>query len=95
MEDKRKIPTFARHALKSEKMEQIREYYRRSNRWQQAAPHYANRHEGEQQHCHNCDTDFHGNFCPICGQRAEVGRVGWKSIKENIAKRIATFKAKQ
>jgi hypothetical protein len=63
---------------------QIREYYRRFCRWQQATPHYANRHEGEVQHCHNCDNDFDGNFCPICGQRAEVGRVEWKSIKDNI-----------
>ncbi|MBO4720689.1 MAG: DUF3667 domain-containing protein [Prevotella sp.] len=37
------------------------------------------------QHCYNCDNDFSGNFCPICGQRAEVGRVGWKSIKDNVA----------
>ena len=65
--------------------EQIREYYRRFRRWQQAAPHYENRHEGEVQHCHNCGTEFSGNFCPLCGQRAEVGRVGWKSIKDNIA----------
>jgi cbb3-type cytochrome oxidase subunit 3 len=37
------------------------------------------------QHCHNCGTAFSDNFCPRCGQRAEVGRVGWKSLKENIA----------
>ena len=65
--------------------EQLKEYYQRFCQWQQAVPHYANRHEGEVQHCHNCDNDFSGNFCPICGQRAEVGRVGWKSIKDNVA----------
>ena len=65
--------------------EQLKEYYQRFCQWQQAEPHYANRHVGEVQHCHNCDNDFSGNFCPICGQRAEVGRVGWKSIKDNIA----------
>ena len=65
--------------------ELLRNYYHRFCRWQQAVPHYANRHEGEVQHCHNCDNDFSGNFCPICGQRAEVGRVGWKSIKDNVA----------
>ena len=37
------------------------------------------------QHCHNCGNEFEGNFCPICGQRAKVGRVGWSSIKDNIA----------
>ncbi len=65
--------------------EQFREYNQRFRRWQQAVPHYANRHEGTVQHCHNCGNDFDGNFCPICGQRAEVGRVGWNSIRENIA----------
>jgi hypothetical protein len=85
LEDKRKIPTFAKHGLKNEKMEQIREYYRRFCYWQQTLPHYANRHEGSVQHCNNCGNEFHGNFCPICGQRTEVGRVGWNSIKDNIA----------
>ena len=65
--------------------ELLRNYYHRFCRWQQAVPHYANRHDGEVQHCYNCDNDFSGNFCPTCGQRAEVGRVGWKSIKDNIA----------
>ena len=66
-------------------MEQIRECYRRFCYWQQTLPHYANRHEGSVQHCNNCGNEFHGNFCPICGQRTEVGRVGWNSIKDNIA----------
>ena len=65
--------------------EQLKDYYQRFCHWQQTVPHYANRHEGEVQHCHNCDNDFSGNFCPICGQRAEVGRVGWQSIKDNVA----------
>ena len=65
--------------------ELLRKYYQRFCYWQQAEPHYGNRHEGEVQHCHNCDNDFSGNFCPICGQRAEVGRVGWNSIKDNVA----------
>lgn len=65
--------------------EQLRQYYHRLCHWQQAVPRYANRHEGTVQHCHNCGTEFSDNFCPRCGQRAEVGRVGWKSIKENIA----------
>ena len=65
--------------------EQLRQYYHRFRGWQQAAPHYVNRHEGTTQHCRNCDATFSGNFCPVCGQRAELGRVGWQSIKDNIA----------
>ena len=65
--------------------EQLKQYYRRFCRWQQEEPHFVNRHEGEVQHCHNCGNEFEGNFCPICGQRAEMGRVGWQSIRENVA----------
>ena len=59
--------------------------YHRFRRWQQTEPHYVNRHQDTVQHCHNCDTDYSGNFCPVCGQRAELGRVGWQTIKDNIA----------
>lgn len=65
--------------------EQFKKHYLRFCHWQQAMPHYANRNEGEVKQCHNCGNEFVGNFCPICGQRAEVGRVGWKSIRENFA----------
>ena len=65
--------------------EQLKQKFDRICRWQQAAPHYVNRHEGAPRRCHNCGTEFADNFCPRCGQRAEVGRVGWNSIKENVA----------
>lgn len=68
-------------------MKQVATILRRFFRWQQAVPHYACRHEGEVQHCHNCGRDFDGNFCPVCGQRAGVGRVGWQSVRENVAMR--------
>ena len=64
--------------------EQIRQHYQRFRLWQQDSPHYVNRHQDTVQHCHNCGTEFTDNFCPRCGQRAELGRVGWNSIKENI-----------
>ena len=65
--------------------EQMKQYYRRFCRWQQEELHYVNRHEDSVQHCHNCGTEFADNFCPRCGQRAEVGRVGWRSVRENVA----------
>jgi len=64
--------------------EQLIQYYHRFCRWQHEVPRYVNRHEGEVRHCHNCGTEFSDNFCPRCGQRAEVGRVGWRSIRESI-----------
>jgi hypothetical protein len=65
--------------------EQIKQYCQRFWHWQQAVPHYVNRHEGCVQHYHNCGTEFADNFFPRCGQRAEVGHVGWNSIEDNIA----------
>lgn len=67
------------------KKQQLIEYYHRFRRWQQEGPQYVNRHEDTVQHCHNCGTEFADNFCPRCGQRAGVGRVGWKSVRESIA----------
>ncbi len=63
----------------------IRQHHQRFRLWQRESPHYINRHQNTVQHCYNCGTEFTDNFCPRCGQRAELGRVGWKSIKENIA----------
>ena len=65
--------------------EPLKLYYRHFCRWQQAEPQYVNRHQDTVQHCHNCGTEFRDNFCPRCGQRAEVGRVGWNSIRDSIA----------
>jgi hypothetical protein len=65
--------------------EQLIQKYQRFNQWQRSEPHYVNRHADTVQRCHNCGTEFSDNYCPRCGQRAEVGRVGWSSIKENIA----------
>lgn len=66
------------------KKEQLIEYYRRFRRWQQEGPQYVNRHKDTVQHCQNCGTEFADNYCPRCGQRAGVGRVGWKSVRESI-----------
>ena len=66
-------------------MEKQKDRYSRFVEWQQEVPHYVNRHEDSVQHCCNCGTVFADNFCPRCGQRAGVGRVGWNSVKENVA----------
>lgn len=66
-------------------IKQLKRYYHRFARWQQAVPHFANRHEGDVRRCNNCGTEFADNYCPRCGQRAELGRVGWRSIRENVA----------
>lgn len=64
-------------------MEQMREYYRRFRRWQLEPFHYANHSDGEVV-CQNCGTTFDGNFCPICGQKAGVGRITWQTLREGV-----------
>ena len=39
---------------------------------------------GEQHHCHCCETDYSGNFCPRCGQKAEEGAISWKSVRQSV-----------
>ena len=63
---------------------QLIEYYHRFRRWQHEEPQYVNRYQEIVQHCQNRRTEFADDFCPRCGQRAGVGRVGWKSVRESI-----------
>lgn len=34
--------------------------------------------------CKNCGTEFEGNYCNQCGQKATVGRLTWKSVWDNL-----------
>lgn len=34
--------------------------------------------------CNNCGESFDGNYCPVCGQRAEMGRITWKSVGQGF-----------
>ncbi|MCI6671102.1 MAG: DUF3667 domain-containing protein [Prevotella sp.] len=34
----------------------------------------------EKSHCLNCNADFHGRFCPYCGQSAATKRFKWQSM---------------
>lgn len=66
--------------------EQLRAYYRRFRRWQQEGPRYVNKHPGTVLRCANCGAEVADNYCPRCGQRAGIGRVTWRSVREGIGK---------
>ena len=34
--------------------------------------------------CANCGNDFEGDFCPVCGQRYDMGRVDWASVDQEL-----------
>lgn len=61
----------------------VKELLARFRAWQISPFHYSE--EGlEEHHCANCDHTYTGNYCPICGQAADVGRITWRSVWKNI-----------
>lgn len=62
---------------------QIKEKYEHFKQWQEK-PHDYKLLSNELQHCNNCGNDFTGNFCPICSQKAGMGRIGWLSVHQGV-----------
>lgn len=62
---------------------QIKEKYEHFKQWQEK-PHDYKLLSNEVQHCNNCGNDFTGNFCPICSQKAGMGRIGWHSVHQGV-----------
>ena len=59
-------------------MEQLRDKYESFKAWQQR-PHQVMPLTAEKHVCTTCGTEFHGNYCPRCGQRSTIGRYSFKS----------------
>ena len=62
---------------------QIKDKYERFKQWQEK-PYNYKLLSNEVQHCNNCGNDFTGNFCPICSQKAGLGRIGWRSVHQGV-----------
>lgn len=61
----------------------VKELFARFRAWQTSPFHYSD--EGlEEHHCANCDHTYTGNYCPVCGQAADVGRITWQSVWKNV-----------
>ena len=52
--------------------------------WQQDSFRHIAPPSDEQHRCHCCDTDYTGNFCPRCGQKAGEGPVNWNSVRRSV-----------
>ena len=61
----------------------IKEIYRRFRAWQITPFHYQD-HSDHTERCANCGTEFQSNFCPVCGQKAGVGKIGWRSVRQGL-----------
>ena len=62
--------------LLKDKLEQFRQ-------WQEQPYDYTYSPDKEV-HCNNCGHDYKGNFCPVCSQKAGMGRIGWRSVHQGI-----------
>lgn len=63
--------------------EQIKSTHRRFRQWQEQPFKYQHP-TGEVHLCNNCGYEFTGNFCPVCSQKADMGRIGWLSVRQGV-----------
>ena len=52
--------------------------------WQQDSKLHIAQPSDERHHCHCCDSEFTGNYCPQCGQKAGAKRITWASIRTSV-----------
>ena len=55
---------------------------RQFKRWQRGPVKYVDCNETH--YCNNCGLMFVGNYCPRCSQRADMGRISWKSVRNGV-----------
>ena len=46
--------------------------------WQRRPPQLIKKSD-EPHHCYTCGEEYHGNYCPQCGQSARIGRYSFKA----------------
>ncbi|MBP1539792.1 MAG: DUF3667 domain-containing protein [Prevotella sp.] len=63
--------------------EKIRDWLDRYSRWRKDPSDYKSVRP-KSFHCNNCGLDFEGSYCPRCGQKGGVGRIGWNTIREGL-----------
>lgn len=61
----------------------FRKRYRQFRAWQLKPFRYRNKSKGVVR-CANCGNEVTANFCPICGQRARVGRICWAAAWQSV-----------
>ena len=59
-------------------METLKDKYQSFKEWQ-VKPHEVAELTADKHECATCHTEFHGNYCPRCGQKSSVGRYSFKT----------------
>ena len=60
-------------------LQQLKRGFERLKRWSRRTPEFPVLSD-EEHHCRCCGSDFRGNYCPRCSQKAEIGRITWRSV---------------
>ena len=61
----------------------LKELYHRFRTWQKTPTRNLG-NSAVTHRCPNCDHEFTGNYCPLCGQQAGVGRITWRWVWRSI-----------
>jgi hypothetical protein len=61
----------------------LKERYHNFRQWQ-LNPFDHRNHNQQKVKCANCGTEFDTNFCPMCGQKAGVGPIGWNTVRQGV-----------
>ena len=57
----------------------LKALYQRFRAWQQASPTFECK-STTSHICANCGNTYEGDFCPVCGQRYDIGKATWSTI---------------
>ena len=58
----------------------IKELYQLFHQWQENPVEYKRSKAVRQ--CNNCGDEFHGDYCPTCGQKWDTGPVSWSNLRQ-------------
>ena len=64
-------------------LQQLKKGFERLKRWQRRSPEFPVLSDGEHR-CQCCGHRYQGNFCPRCSQKAGLGRITWRSVRDGV-----------
>ena len=64
-------------------LQQLKKGFERFKSWVRRSPTFSLASE-EEHSCQCCGHSYHGNYCPHCSQKAGVGRITWRSVRNGV-----------
>lgn len=61
----------------------LKEQFKRFKKWQHQSSEFIITSD-EEHECPCCGYRFKGNFCPCCSQKADLGPIGWSSVRQSF-----------